>query len=124
MCPAGRRPYAPPTVEPTEELLRRLALHDEGVVQAVLAGNPGGARTRVLDPKTRTLVSLGGLLAMAAGTTELKCATEAAYEAGATDEEIVSVLLTVGPQIGLVGLVREAPRLALAIGYDVEDVVT
>jgi len=111
-------------VEPTEELLRRLALHDEGVVQAVLAGNPGGARTRVLDPKTRTLVSLGGLLAMAAGTTELKCATEAAYEAGATDEEIVSVLLTVGPQIGLVGLVREAPRLALAIGYDVEDVVT
>src|ERR1043165_9029474 len=59
-----------------------------------------------------------------AGPPELKCATEAAYEAGATDEEIVSVLLTVGPQIGLVGLVREAPRLALAIGYDVEDVVT
>jgi 4-carboxymuconolactone decarboxylase len=60
---------------------------------------------------------------MAAGTTCLKRMTEAAYEAGATDEEIVGVLVAVGPHLGLVGLVREAPRLALAIGYDVEDVV-
>jgi 4-carboxymuconolactone decarboxylase len=60
---------------------------------------------------------------MAAGTTSLKRMTEAAYEAGATDEEIVDVLVAVGPHLGLVGLVREAPRLALAIGYDVEDVV-
>jgi len=110
-------------VEQTEELLRRLALHHDDLVQAVLAGDPGGARVRALDPKTRALVSLGGLLAMAAGTTALKRAAEAAYEAGATDEEIVSVLVTVGPQIGLVGLVEEAPRLALAIGYDVDDVV-
>lgn len=110
-------------MEQTEELLRRLALHDKGVMRAVLAGAPGGAHVRPLEPKTHALVSLGGLLAMAAGTTALKCATEAAYEAGATDEEIVGVLVTVGPQIGLVGLMQEAPRLALAIGYDVEDVV-
>jgi 4-carboxymuconolactone decarboxylase len=110
-------------VEQTEELLRRVALHDEGVVQAVLAGEPGAACVRALDPKTRALVSLSGLLAMAAGTTSLKRMTEAAYEAGATDEEIVDVLVAVGPHLGLVGLVREAPRLALAIGYDVEDVV-
>jgi hypothetical protein len=59
-------------VKQTEELLRRVALHDEGVVQAVLAGEPGAACVRALDPKTRALVSLGGPLAMAAGITSLK----------------------------------------------------
>jgi 4-carboxymuconolactone decarboxylase len=110
-------------VEQTEALLRRLALQDEPVVHTVMAGEPGVPYARALDPKTHALVLLGALLAMAAGTTSLKCVTEAAYEAGATDQEIVGVLVAVGPHLGLVGLVREAPRLALAIGYDVEDVV-
>ena len=49
--------------------------------------------------------------------------TEVAYDAGATEEEIVGVLVAVAPEVGCAGVVRQAPGLALAIGYDVEDVV-
>ena len=34
---------------------------------------------------------------------------------------IVGVLVAVGPAIGLASLVASAPRLALAIGYDLEN---
>ena len=30
----------------------------------------------------------------------------------------------VGPELGVAGIVCGAPRLALAVGYDVEDVMT
>ena len=77
-----------------------------------------------LDVKTRAMVCMSALLAMGAGTTSLRWMTERAREAGASDEEIVGVLVAVGPEVGLATIVREAPRLALAIGYDVEDVMT
>jgi alkylhydroperoxidase/carboxymuconolactone decarboxylase family protein YurZ len=110
-------------MDKVEELLRRLALNDEGAVDSVLAPDPQGALVPPLDGKTHALVRLGALLAVGAGTTSLRWMTELAYEAGATDEEIASVLVAVSPDVGCAGVVREAPRLALAIGYDLEDVV-
>ncbi len=110
-------------VERAEELLRRLALNDESAVRSMLSGNRDAGGVPPLDLKTRALVSIGALLAVGAGTTSLKWMTETAYEAGATDEEIVGVLVAVGPELGLAGIVCGAPKLALAIGYDVEDVI-
>ena len=43
-----------------------------------------------------------------------------AIEAGATEEEIVGVLVAVAPAVGLARVVSTAPRLALAIGYDID----
>ncbi len=91
-------------------------------MHSVLAGRPDAGRASALDDKTRALLCLGALLALSAGTTSLKWMAELAYEAGATDEELVDVLVAVGPEVGLAGIVRAAPRLALAIGYDVGDV--
>jgi len=111
-------------VEKAENLLRRLALNDESAVHSVLAGNPEAGGVPALDRKSHALVSLGALLAMGAGTTSLKWMADTAYEAGATDEEIVGVLVAAGPELGLAGIVCEAPKLALAMGYDVEDVLS
>ena len=108
-------------MEHGEVLLRRLALNDEGAVQAVLSAGPTAPRVPMLDPKIHALVRLGALLAGGAETTSLCWMTDLAYEAGATDDDIVGVLVAIGPTVGLAGLVREAPRLALAIGYDIED---
>jgi hypothetical protein len=41
--------------------------------------------------------------------------------AGASTAEIVDVLLGVIPTLGLPCVVTAAPRLALALGYDVEE---
>ena len=45
-----------------------------------------------------------------------------ARAAGATNDEIVDVLITVAPAVGAARVVGAAPRLALAIDYDVGDV--
>ena len=74
----------------------------------------------VLRPKVELLVRLGALLALGASTTSLRRTVNRAQEAGATEVEIVGVLIAVAPAMGLARVVSSAPRLALAIGYDIE----
>jgi alkylhydroperoxidase/carboxymuconolactone decarboxylase family protein YurZ len=107
----------------SEDLLRRLALNDENAVRVVLqdASVPAGPDRVGLDFKTRALVRLGALLSVGAATDSCRLAVDVARAAGADDEEIVGALVAVGPAIGFARLVAVAPRLALAIGYDVDD---
>jgi 4-carboxymuconolactone decarboxylase len=105
-------------VQPVERTLRRLALHDERSLRSALA-DPGVA-TGVLDAKTQSLIRLGALLSVGAATVSLRRAVELAVAAGASDEEIVGVLLAIAPAVGDARVVSVAPHLALALGYDVE----
>ena len=108
----------------SEELLRRLALNDQNVVRSALGAEllplSGGPD---LDAKTSALVRLAALLSVGAATSSCRAMVDAARGAGATDAEIVGVLVAVAPAVGSARLVGAAPRLALAIDYDVEDVV-
>jgi hypothetical protein len=65
---------------------------------------------------------LAALLAIGATTASCRATVEVARAGGATDQEIVGVLLAVAPAVGGARVVGAAPRLALAIDYDVEDV--
>lgn len=107
-------------VDEVERLLRRLALNDEESVGMVLAGGVDPASVAVLRPKVHLLVRLGALLAVGAATSSLRATVDRAIEAGATEAEIVGVLVSVAPAVGLAQVVSTAPRLALAIGYDIE----
>jgi 4-carboxymuconolactone decarboxylase len=109
-----------PVVDEVERLLRRLALNDEESVGMVLAGGLEPAGGAALRPKVDLLVRLGALLALGAATSSLRATVDRAIEAGATEAEIVGVLVAVAPAVGLARVVSTAPRLALAIGYDIE----
>jgi alkylhydroperoxidase/carboxymuconolactone decarboxylase family protein YurZ len=102
-----------------ERLLCRLSLHDERSVRAALA-DPDLSE---LDPKVHALVGLGALLSVDGATVSVRLGVEVAHQAGATQDEIVGVLLAIAPAIGHARTVAVAPRLALALGYDVEDPV-
>jgi alkylhydroperoxidase/carboxymuconolactone decarboxylase family protein YurZ len=104
-------------VDPAEELLRRLAVNDEKSVDIVLAGGSGYGVDAVLRPKVDLLVRLGALVAVGAATASLQCTVELALEAGATEAELVGVLVAVAPTVGLARVVATAPKLATAIGY-------
>jgi alkylhydroperoxidase/carboxymuconolactone decarboxylase family protein YurZ len=106
-------------VEETERLLRRLALNDEASVAMVLTSGYEARRAALL-PKVNLLVQLGALLALGAATSSLQATVDRAMEAGATESEIVGVLIAVAPAVGLARVVSTAPRLAMAIGYDIE----
>jgi alkylhydroperoxidase/carboxymuconolactone decarboxylase family protein YurZ len=107
-------------VDDVERLLRRLALNDEESVGMVLANGPDVASAASLRPKVDLLVRLGALLALGAATSSLRATVERAIAEGATESEIVGVLIAVAPAVGLARVVSTAPRLAVAIGYDVE----
>lgn len=100
-----------------ERNLRRLALNDERYLRSALA-DPGISND--LDAKTQSLVRLSALLAVGAGTVSLRAAAELAAAAGATDDEMVDVLLAIAPAVGLARVVGVAPHLGLALGYDLE----
>jgi alkylhydroperoxidase/carboxymuconolactone decarboxylase family protein YurZ len=103
-------------VDRIERLLCRLTLHDERPVRAA----PADADLSGLDAKLEALVGLGALLPVNAATVSLRLAVDVAYRAGATEDEIVGVLLASAPAAGNARTVAVTPRLALALGYDVE----
>jgi 4-carboxymuconolactone decarboxylase len=107
-------------VDDVERLLRLLALNDEKSVEMVLVRGRDCDAAAALKPKVDVLVLLGALLALGAATTSLRATVRHAIEAGATETEIVGVLIAVAPAIGLARVVSTAPRLAIAIGYDIE----
>jgi 4-carboxymuconolactone decarboxylase len=106
-----------------EEILRRLALNDEKIVRcAVGAGSLSLNGGCDLDAKTDALVRLAALLSIGAATSSCRVAVELARAGGASDAEMVGVLVAVAPAVGGARVVGAAPRLALAIDYDIEDV--
>jgi alkylhydroperoxidase/carboxymuconolactone decarboxylase family protein YurZ len=103
-----------------QEILRRLAVVDEGFVgdQAGLMLGPRGVR--VLDPKTAALLRVGVLAAIGAPEVCLEWSSSQALGVGATEDEITAVLLAIAPVIGLGRVVAAAPGVAGAFGYDIE----
>jgi 4-carboxymuconolactone decarboxylase len=108
-------------VDAVEQQLRRLALNDEKLVASVLAAGSASSPESLLDRKTEALVRVGALLAVGASTASLRWTVEVAQSAGATDEEVLGVLVAIGPVVGLARVVAQAPRLALALGYEIDD---
>jgi 4-carboxymuconolactone decarboxylase len=108
-------------VDEAERLLRRLALNDEESVESVLVSGSDRVAIPALDPKVDVLVQLGALLALGGATASLRSTVERAIDAGASEAEIVEVLIAVGPSVGLARVVAAAPRLATALGYDLDD---
>jgi alkylhydroperoxidase/carboxymuconolactone decarboxylase family protein YurZ len=108
------------TVDDAERLLRRLAVNDEESVGQVLRRGSAVVAEQGLRPEVDLLVELGALLALGASTSSLRVTVRRAIDAGATESQLVGVLLAVAPAIGLARVVSSAPKLAMAIGYDIE----
>lgn len=101
------------------EHLRRLAVHDDTLVDAI-AVEGGGLTAWVLDERSAALVRLAAIVAVDAAPSSFQHAVTLALTVGATREEIVSTLEAVAPVTGAARVVAAAPKLALALGYDVE----
>lgn len=103
-----------------QEILRRLAIVDEGFVEDRAGLRLGWPSSQHLDPKTAALVGMGALVAIGAPGVCLEWSTTRALAAGATEDEISDVLLAVAPALGLGRVVGAVTDVAGALGYDVE----
>ncbi len=102
-----------------KDRLRRLALRDEALVAAILA-NEASREESGLDAKTHALVRLSTTVAVDAAQSCYQHAVERALAAGATTDDIVGTLVAVVSLTGVPQAVAAAPKLGLALGYDVD----
>jgi 4-carboxymuconolactone decarboxylase len=107
-------------MENYKEHLRRLAVHDDALVGLLLTEQSTPAAS-ALDTKTAAIVRVAATIAVNAAPSSFQWAVTVALGAGATSDEIVATLEAVTPVTGAARVVQCAPKLALALGYDVEE---
>jgi 4-carboxymuconolactone decarboxylase len=102
-----------------KEHLRRLAVHDNALLDA-LSGPGSSSATLAVDEKTAALVRVAATIAVDAAPHSFQHAIAHALAAGATSDEVVASLEAVTPVTGTARVVQCAPKVALALGYDVD----
>jgi 4-carboxymuconolactone decarboxylase len=105
--------------EDHKQHLRRLALHDEALLEASVAEESSFPQS-VIDDRTTALVRVAATIAVEAAPASLQRAVTHALAAGVTPDEVVATLEAVTPVAGTAQIVRCAPKVALALGYDVD----
>jgi len=101
-----------------QETLRRLAIFDEGFVDAGFGLHFAGAPA--LDVRTAALLQVAVSVAIGSSPVCLQWSTARALAAGATKDQITDVLLAIVPVAGLGRVVSAAPEVATALEYDIE----
>ena len=101
-----------------KERLRRLAVHDDALLERIVVEGRSG--TSVMDERTEALMRVAATVAVDASLASFQHAVAVALAAGATRDEIVASLEAVTPVTGAARVVQCAPKVGLALGYDVE----
>jgi alkylhydroperoxidase/carboxymuconolactone decarboxylase family protein YurZ len=101
------------------EHLRRLAVHDGALLDLITADGSAFPES-VLDARSAAIVRVAATVVVGAAPSSLQHAVMLALAAGATKDQIVASLEAVAPVAGSALVVAAAPKLALALGYDVE----
>jgi alkylhydroperoxidase/carboxymuconolactone decarboxylase family protein YurZ len=99
------------------EQLRRLAINDADFAQVCLRGTD--CASAGLDAKTLALARLAALVAVGGSVPSFGAHADAAVSAGASPAEIVEVVVGVVPTVGLPRAVAAAPKVGMALGYDI-----
>lgn len=103
-----------------ESALRGFSAHDQPILEGLLEMQIQSIQASGLDPKTHALTRIAVLVAMDAAPASFVWQVENALEAGATSDEILGVLIAVGPLVGTARVVAAAPELAFALGLNVD----
>jgi len=98
--------------------LRSLGLNDARFAEGSV--EPAEVESLQLDLKTLELVRLAALVAVGGAVPSYGAQADSAVSAGASAAEIVDVLVGVIPVVGLPCVVAAAPKVALALGYDLD----
>jgi alkylhydroperoxidase/carboxymuconolactone decarboxylase family protein YurZ len=106
-------------VESHEATLRKLAIRDDAFIESVLACEQENESASELEPREHALVRIAALVAIDAAPPSYMASVEAGLAAGLTREEMAGALVALLPVVGVARVVSAAPKLGLALGYDV-----
>ena len=117
----SRGPSGP--IEPFQWTLTKLALNDDALISEVTESDEKNLEASGLEPRSHALVRIGALLALGASSASYASVVRLAERAGVSPREIAGVLVAVAPYIGIARTVSAAPEFALALGFDVDDLI-
>lgn len=99
-------------------IYRRMTLGDDALLTALFSGL--GMESDVIDQRTTALVRLAALIGLDADAPAYQREVRCALDAGATPEQVTAVLLALARVTGSALVMSAAPKLAMALGYDVD----
>jgi 4-carboxymuconolactone decarboxylase len=100
--------------------LRALSINLESCIESTLGISLNESTDKGLDERTRALVRLGALVAVSAPEATTHSVVSAALAAGASEDDVIGVLVAVAPMVGTPRIVSAASVVATALGYDIE----
>lgn len=98
-----------------ELLLRQLSIGEEASLTNELRDS-----AYVLDERTTALVRLSALIMRDSPLASYQRAINAAFDAGVSVDEMLALLPLLAQLAGSMAVINNAPKLAMALGYDVE----
>jgi 4-carboxymuconolactone decarboxylase len=99
--------------------LRDISENDDGAIANLVAIRVAEAiDDSDLDPKTFALVNIAALVANGGDEASYLLHVTAALDAGASVDEVTSVLTAIGPNVGVFKMVAAADPLATALGIN------
>ncbi|MGH9082808.1 MAG: carboxymuconolactone decarboxylase family protein [Acidimicrobiales bacterium] len=108
--------------EDTRQAFLGIAQHDPNVLDRLVNACIENIEASGLDPRTYALVNVAALIALDAAPASYIWQIGLAIDAGVTPEEILGLLVALGPTVGNAKIVAAAPEIALALGIDLESV--
>ncbi len=99
-------------------LLRKVALGETRLLNHLLSDDDLGGR--VLDQRDVSLIRVAALIALGANTRSYQREVDAALSSGALPSAVVDVLVRVASVVGSSHTIEAAPKLALALGFDLD----
>ncbi len=103
-----------------QEKLKGLSTHDTDIIGSLVSMQLDNIEESGLDPKTHALVRIAALVTLDAAPASFMWQIGMALESGVTPDEILGVLIALAPTIGMARIVAAAPEVALALGLDIE----
>jgi 4-carboxymuconolactone decarboxylase len=100
--------------------LRKLAVRDQAYVEQLWIDRPKAVVDKP-DRPTRALIRLAALIASGGEQPSYQDAVERAILDGASPDDVVGTLIAVAPMTGIDRVVAAAPKVGLALGYDVDE---
>src|SRR5262245_15075712 len=98
-----------------EEFLRCLAINDESTLRSLLGDSLLDTDCVDVDARTAALIRLAAVVALESGPTTYQWSVGAALAAGASEDAVVDVLVSVVPVIGSARVSAAARMLAAAL---------
>jgi 4-carboxymuconolactone decarboxylase len=97
---------------------RRLTIGDEALLTSLFASPD--TLDDVIDQRTSALVRLAAVIIADPAAPAYQRAVRDALDGGASPAQVTAVLLTVARVAGSAAVMSAAPKLALALGFDVD----